>query len=95
MKKYLIVLFSVFALTACENRLSTADLTSEVITSMEAFFSESNPGAMTIEGLILTRNAEGSNQYTGILTTTEPAGAFTYEVDVTYDGENMTWMIVD
>jgi hypothetical protein len=92
MNKYLITLVAVFALTACDTRLGTADLTSQVITSMEETFTGQN---INVDSLIITRDSSESNIYTGILETTEPGGNFTYSVKVTYDGENMTWRVIE
>ena len=94
MNKYLILFFAVFALTACDTRLSRLDLTSEVIKSMEGSegFSAAN---INVDSLIITRDSAESNGYTGILQTSEPNGSFTYSVEVTYDGENMTWRVLD
>ena len=92
MKKYLILFFAVFALTACDTRLSTQDLTSEVIKSREGseHFSRAN---INVDSLIITRDSDESNTYTGVLETNEPNGSVIYSVVVTYDGENMTWKV--
>ncbi len=94
MNKYLILFLAVFALTACDGRLSTRDLTDQVIDSMEtsAAFSSAN---ISVDSLILTRDSAESNTYTGVLTTTEPNGRVTYTVAVTYDGESFTWRVVE
>jgi hypothetical protein len=38
---------------------------------------------------------KSGNEYNGIFETTEPNGAFTYSVEVIYDGNNMTWKIIE
>ena len=50
---------------------------------------------INVDSLIITRDSAESNTYTGILQTSEPNGSFTYSVEVTYDGENMTWRVVE
>ena len=92
MKKYLILFFAVFAIAACDSRLSTNDLSEVVVDNMyeSEFFTD-----IEIDSLILTRDSAESNKYTGILTTNEPYGTYVYTVAVTYDGENMTWQIVE
>ena len=80
---------SLFALilASCDARLSTQQLTEEVLTSM----GETLDDSISIDSLIITRDSNESNTYTGILVTSEPNGEFTYTVAITYDGENMTW----
>ena len=90
--KFLLIFFSISILTSCDLRLSTADLTEEVINSMnEAYKTDPATANIKIESLILTRVGKDSNEYSGVLKTTEPNGNFTYTVKVVYDGENMTW----
>jgi len=94
MNKFLIIFLAVFTLTACNSRLSTEELTRETVQAMEEHegFLMAN---IRIDSLILTRDSAESNMYTGILQTIEPNGSFTYSVRVTYDGENMTWQIIE
>lgn len=54
-------------------------------------FAKTPANNVKIESLILVRKAENSNEYSGILKTNELNGNFTYNVAVTYDGENMQW----
>jgi hypothetical protein len=71
--------------------LSTNDLAKEVEKSMkesEQFKTKS----IAIKSLILTKKL--GNEYSGVLETSEPNGAFTYSVEVIYDGNNMTWKII-
>ena len=90
MKKYLILLCAIFALAACDTRLSNSDLTSQVISGLEENYAGMD---IKIESLILTRESSESNIYTGVMNTTEPNGSFSYTVKVTYDGENITWLV--
>ena len=87
MKKILILCCSLFVLTACENRLSDLELKDEVQKSMEETFGSE----AKIDSLILSRENEDSDKYTGILETTEEQGNFRYSVDVTYDGTSWEW----
>lgn len=82
--------FALF-LAGCDARLSTQQLTEEVLTSM----GETLDDSISVNSLIITRDSAESNTYTGILETSEPNGAFTYTVVITYDGENMTWRITE
>ncbi len=77
-------------ITSCG--LSTDDLAKEVKKSMiesEQFKNNS----IKIKSLILTKKS--GNEYNGVLETSEPNGNFTYTVEVIYDGNNMTWKIVE
>lgn len=94
MKKLLTILGAVFitltVITSCS--MSTEELSNQVITSMkenEQFKSNS----IKIKSLVLTKKA--GNEYSGVLETNEPNGNFTYTIEVIYDGENMTWKILD
>ena len=90
MKKYLILFCAIFVIAACGTRLSNSELTSQVISGLEEGYAGMD---INIESLILTRESSESNKYTGIMKTTEPAGSITYTVKVTYDGENITWIV--
>ena len=90
MKKYLILFCAVFIIAACDSRLSNADLASQVIDGLEENYAGMG---INIESLIITRESDTSNKYTGILKTSEPNGSFTYSVAITYDGENITWQV--
>ena len=90
MKKYLILLCAIFVIAACDTRLSNSDLTSQVISGLEEGYAGMD---IKIESLILTRESSESNIYTGVMDTTEPNGSFTYTLKVTYDGENITWLV--
>jgi hypothetical protein len=49
--------------------------------------------SIKIKSLILTKKS--GNEYNGVLETSEPNGEFKYTVEVIYDGNNMTWKIVE
>jgi hypothetical protein len=94
MKKLMTFFCSMFIaailITSCG--LSTDDLAKEVKKSMiesEQFKNNS----IKIKSLILTKKS--GNEYNGVLETSEPNGNFTYTVEVIYDGNNMTWKIVE
>ena len=90
MKKYLILFCAIFVIAACDTRLSNSDLASQVISGLEEGYAGMG---INIESLMLTRESSESNIYTGTMETTEPGGSFTYIVKVTYDGENITWIV--
>lgn len=85
--KWWVVALMVCALAGCA--LSTEDLTAEVQKSMQEKFKSSG---VTIKSLVLSK--KGGNVYSGVLTTNEP-DEVVYSVEVVYDGENMTWKIVE
>jgi len=87
-KSILISLTLALSLASCS--LSTEALTEEVIKSMKE---KMDPIGISIQSLILTK--KGGNVYSGILETIEDAGAFTYTVEVIYDGTNMTWEVLN
>jgi hypothetical protein len=76
----------------CSGRVSTEELTVEVKKSMEEYFAQ-NEVEVEITSLILTHKSE--NEYKGVLSTVEPEGNFDYTVEIIYDGENMTWEILE
>jgi hypothetical protein len=43
----------------------------------------------------LTLTHRGGNDYDGVLQTIEPNGEFTYPVEVTFDGKEFAWKIVN
>tara|TARA_B110000483_G_scaffold238873_1_gene316299 strand:- start:802 stop:1080 length:279 start_codon:yes stop_codon:yes gene_type:complete len=83
-----VLIFTAVLFTSCS--LSTNELAEEVKMSMNEQFKTQS---ISIKSLILTKKS--GNEYNGILETSEPNGEFTYSVEVIYDGENMTWKIVD
>lgn len=82
------LIFTAVLFTSCS--LSTNELAEEVKMSMNEQFKTQS---ISIKSLILTKKS--GNEYNGVLETSEPNGEFTYSVEVIYDGENMTWKIVD
>jgi len=87
LKTLLTAILVTIAVASCS--LSTEDLKTEVQKSMEEKF---KPEGINIKSLILTK--KGGNVYSGVLETKEPNGEFTYTVEVVYDGENMTWKVI-
>ncbi len=92
MKKILILCYSLFVLTACENRLSDLELKGEVQKSIEETWNAED-SVVKIDTLTLTRENEKSDKYTGILETTEDNNNFRYSVDVSYDGTSFEWKV--
>jgi hypothetical protein len=84
-----IILVSIFFVSC---GLSTDDLAKEVEKSMKET-EQFKSGSIKIKNLILTKKS--GNEYNGVLDTSEPNGEFTYNVEVIYDGENMTWKIIE
>lgn len=92
--KLKMILTAVLAVLLGGCALSTAELSEEVQASMRETFKQNGNIGITIKSLVLTN--KGGNEYTGVLVTNEPiVGEVSYSVDVVYDGENMTWKIVD
>jgi hypothetical protein len=86
LSKYFVMLFAVLTLFACS--LSTEELADNVKENMKEQFT---PKGITVKSLMLSKKA--GNEYTGILETIEPNGAFTYAVEVIYDGNTFTWQV--
>jgi hypothetical protein len=84
------ILFASFLFTSCS--LSTNELAKEVEKSMKES-EQFKTNSITIKSLILTKKS--GNEYNGVLQTSEPNGQFTYTVEVIYDGDNMTWKIIE
>lgn len=89
-KKIFFLISFISILASCS--LSTDELANEVIKSMKESEVFKN-NSVKIKSLILTKKS--GNEYDGVLETSEPNGAFTYQVEVIYDGENMTWKIIE
>ncbi|MDC0201311.1 hypothetical protein OAK04_02850 [Verrucomicrobia bacterium] len=89
-KSILISLTLALSLASCSSSLSTEALTEEVIKSMRE---KMEPIGISIQSLILTK--KGGNVYAGVLETIEDTDAFTYTVEVIYDGTNMTWEVLN
>jgi hypothetical protein len=87
---FALMIFASIIITSCS--LSTNDLTKEVEKSMKES-EQFKTNSITIKSLILTKKS--GNEYIGTLETTEPYGAFTYSVEVIYDGNNMAWKIIE
>ena len=87
---FVAIIFTSVVFTSCG--LSTNDLAKEVEKSMKES-EQFKTNSIKINSLILTKKS--GNEYTGVLKTSEPNGEFTYSVEVVYDGNNMTWKIVE
>lgn len=87
---FVVVFFTTITLISCS--LSTDELTKEVIKSMNET-DDFKSNSIKINSLILTKKS--GNEYNGVLETSEPNGNFTYSVEVIYDGDNMTWRIIE
>lgn len=74
------------ATTACS--VSTESLTQQVRSKLEETYKAKG---IQIKSFLLTK--KGGNEYTGVLETQEPSGAFTYKVEVVCDGKNITWQV--
>ena len=83
------IIFTSVIATSCS--LSTNDLAAEVEKDMKEN-EHFKTNSVKIKSLILTKKS--GNEYNGVLETQEPGGTFTYVVEVIYDGNNMTWRII-
>jgi hypothetical protein len=88
--KGLLVLILLYA-SSCS--LSTDELAEEVKISMQETWQKEGVSGIKIESFLLTHKV--GNEYLGILETNEDSEKFKYTVNVIYDGENMTWEIIE
>ncbi len=88
--KVLVILIVLF-FSSC--KLSTKELSDEVKKSIIETWQKEGVTGVKIESFMLTH--KGGNEYSGLLETSEEGGSFKYSVNVTYDGENMQWQIVE
>ena len=86
-----LVILMVLFFSSC--KLSTKELTEEVKISIVETWQKEGVTGIKIDSFMLTH--KGGNEYTGLLETSEEGGKFKYNVNVTYDGENMQWQIVE
>jgi acetylglutamate kinase len=96
MKKYIILIIILISLNACRNGVSKNELESRVKSDINLEFSKRATEAnksYTINSFVLVH--KGGNEYNGILQTTEDGEEFTYEVNVTTDGDSYLWKIVE
>ena len=96
MKKYIILIIILISLNACKNGVSKNELASRVESDINLEFSKRATEAnklYTINSFVLVH--KGGNEYNGILQTTEEGEEFTYEVNVTTDGDSYLWKIIE
>jgi hypothetical protein len=96
MKKILHSLIISVMLISCNGGVSKEKLASKVRSDINV---ELQKGASRA-GINLTINSfdllhKGGKEYSGILKTTEGGDEFTYQVDVTVDGDSYMWKIVN
>jgi hypothetical protein len=84
-----LIILTVFLFSSC--KLSTKELSEEVKKSMIETWQKEGVTGIQIESFMLTH--KGGNEYSGLLETNEEGESFKYNVNVTYDGENMQWKI--
>ena len=89
--KVLLPIFAAISVAACESRLGSEELANSVLEHMQ----KEAASEINLTSLRLVREGPDSNKYNGVLKTSEPYGSFVYSVDVTYDGKQFTWEIVD
>jgi len=87
--RFFVVLMLALSLSACSP--STEDIAREVRANIEEYFSEDSGVEVREFNLV----HKGGNEYRGILKTKEPAGEFTYSVEVIYDGNMFSWKVID
>ncbi len=96
MKKIFVTILICITLYSCGTGVSKNELESRVKSDINVEFSkravEANK-SYTINSFVLVH--KGGNEYNGILQTTEDGEEFTYEVNVTTDGDSYLWKIVD
>jgi len=96
MKKILLNLLIPVILISCNAGISTDKLASKVKGEINAEFKKKASSA----GVSYTINSfdllhKGGKEYSGILKTTEDGEEFTYNVDVTVDGDKYIWKIIE
>ncbi len=89
--KYLSFIFIILFLVSCSNKVSTEDLAIQVKDSM---IEEAKKQGTEIKIQKVTLVHKSGNEYTGVLETIETNDAFTYTIEVIYDGESFKWSIV-
>jgi hypothetical protein len=97
MKKKLLYLFLLFIVLSCnDSSVSKEKLTSEVRNDINVELQKrasSNGISLTINSFVLLHK-EGK-EYSGILKTIEEGEEYTYQVDVTVDGNSFIWKIIE
>lgn len=96
MKNYIYCFLISMILISCGNGVSKDELTIQVKDGINEELQKraSSMGVTTtVNSLDLIH--KGGNEYSGILKTTEEGEEHTYQVDVTADGEQVMWKIVE
>jgi len=96
MKKLLFGLIACLILVSCIGGVSKDNLEEKVKSDINAEFAKRASGtgiSFSINSFDLIQ--KGDNEYSGILKTMEAGQEFTYQVDVTVDGESYMWKIVE
>ena len=95
MKKIIYTLIICISLISCNSEVSKERLTSKVRNDINVELQK----RATTTGITLTINSfdllhKKDKEYSGILKTTEGGQEYTYQVDVTVDGDSYMWKIV-
>ena len=95
--KFSTILLSSLLFLSCSDgvgflRLSSTELAAEVRSSMESTWKGTEMESTIVD---FTLTHESGNKYKGLLNTNELGYAFVYVVNVTYDGDNLIWEIVE
>ncbi|WP_294961772.1 hypothetical protein [uncultured Flavobacterium sp.] len=95
MKKIIYTLIICISLISCNSEVSKEQLTSKVRNDINVELQK----RATTTGITLTINSfdllhKKDKEYSGILKTTEGGQEYTYQVDVTVDGDSYMWKIV-
>ena len=96
MKNILFVLLAITLMCSCNGGTSKDQLAEKVKADIKMEFTKRSSGtgiSFSINSLDLIQ--KGDNEYSGILKTTEAGQEFTYQVDVTVDGDSYMWKIVE
>ncbi|MEO8240335.1 MAG: hypothetical protein ABI576_19680 [Flavobacterium sp.] len=96
MKNILYTLIICILLISCNNGVSKDQLTAKVRNDINVELQKraSNNGlSLIINSFDLLH--KGDKEYSGILKTTEGGQEYTYQVDVTVDGDSYMWKIVE
>jgi hypothetical protein len=92
---FLVGLFIAVALSlaSCDLRMSADELATEVQQSMVETWKEQGFTPKVTKGLRLTH--KGGNEYVGLITLSVDGESEQFSVNVTYDGNNVQWEVVE
>lgn len=96
MKKLIILLITCSFLFSCNGLVSKEKLAEKVKSDINSEFSKKASASgisYSIKSFDLLH--KGGKEYSGILKTTEDGEEFTYQVDVSVDGDSYMWKIVE